>query len=80
MEIKVLGGGCASCKKLLESVQASVAEVGADVDVLYITDMAEIVKQGIMSTPALMINGKVKSMGRVPKQKEIKQMISDENI
>lgn len=78
MEIKVLGAGCASCKKLHETVQDAVKELNADADILYITDMAEIMQTGIMSTPGLMINGKVKSMGRVPKLKEIKQMISDE--
>ncbi len=78
MEIKVLGAGCASCKKLHEMVQDAVKELNADADILYITDMAEIMQTGIMSTPGLMINGKVKSMGRVPKLKEIKQMISDE--
>ncbi|MDD5018756.1 MAG: thioredoxin family protein [Eubacteriales bacterium] len=78
MEIKVLGGGCASCKKLLESVKAAVAELKIDADVIYVTDMGEIVGAGIMSTPALMIDGKVKAMGRVPKAKEIMQMIADE--
>jgi len=78
MEIKVLGGGCASCKKLHELVQEAVKELNAQVDVLYITDMAEIMQTGIMSTPALMVNGKVKSTGRVPKIKEIKKMIEGE--
>lgn len=77
MEIKVLGGGCASCKKLLETVHEAVKELNADANILYITDMAEIMQRGIMSTPGLIINGKVKSMGRVPKLKEIKKMISD---
>jgi len=78
MEIKVLGGGCASCKKLHELVQEAVKELNAEADVLYITDMAEIMQTGIMSTPALMVNGKVKLTGRVPKIKEIKKIIEDE--
>jgi len=78
MEIKVLGGGCASCKKLHELVQEAVKELNAEADVLYITDMAEIMQTGIMSTPALMVNGKVKSTGRVPKIKEIKKIIEGE--
>lgn len=78
MEIKVLGGGCASCKKLHETAQAAVKELGIEADILYITDMAQIMQTGIMSTPGLIINGKVKSTGRVPKLKEVKQMISDE--
>ena len=78
MEIKILGAGCASCKKLHEITMEAVKELKADADILYITDMAEIMQSGIMSTPALLINGKVKSMGRVPRLKEIKQMVSDE--
>ena len=78
MEIKVLGGGCASCKKLHEMVQDAVKELNIEAEILYITDMSEIMQAGIMSTPALMVNGKVKTMGRLPKPKEIKQIISDE--
>ena len=50
-----------------------------DPKIAYVTDMQEIMKTGIMSTPALMINGKVKVMGRVPGINEIKQLISDES-
>jgi len=78
MEIKVLGGGCASCKKLHELVQEVVTELKIEAKILYITDMAEIMQAGIMSTPALMVNGKIKSMGRVPKSKEIRKLIEDE--
>lgn len=78
MEIKVLGAGCASCKKLLAFTNDAVNELGVDADVIYVTDMVEIVKHGVMSTPGLMINGKVKAMGRVPKTKEIQRMIKDE--
>ncbi len=78
MEIKVLGGGCASCKKLHETVRDAVKEMSIEADILYVTDMAEIMQAGIMSTPALMVNGKVKVMGRVPKLKEIKQIILGE--
>lgn len=79
MEIKVLGGGCASCKKLYETAQDAVKELNIKAEILYITDMTQIMQAGIMSTPALMVNGKVKSTGRVLKLKEIKQIISDEN-
>ena len=78
MEIKVLGSGCATCKKLHEAAKQAVAELGVDAQVLYITDITEIMKAGIMSTPGLMMNGKVKAMGRVPSVKELKGMISDE--
>jgi small redox-active disulfide protein 2 len=78
MEIKVLGSGCATCKKLHEIANQAAAESGAGIDVIYVTDLEEIMKTGIMRMPGLMINGKVKSMGRIPNVKEIKQMISDE--
>lgn len=78
MEIKVFGSGCATCKKLFETAKQAASESGKRVDVLYITDMQEIMKTGIMRMPGLMINGKMKSMGRVLGVKEIKQMIADE--
>ena len=59
-------------------MQEAVKEMNVVADVVYETDMIQIVKTGIMQTPGLMINGKIKSMGRVPKIKEIKQIIADE--
>jgi small redox-active disulfide protein 2 len=78
MDIKVLGSGCATCHKLHELVKQAVAELGADADVAYITDIAEIMKSGVMHMPGLIINGKVKAMGRMPSVRELKLMISDE--
>ena len=78
MEIKVVGSGCANCKKLYALTKDAVKELGVEAEVLYVTDLQEIMKTGIMRTPGLMINGKVKSMGRVPAVKEIKQLIADE--
>jgi len=78
MEIMIVGAGCASCKKLLGFTKDAVSELGVDADVIYVTDIDEIVKAGIMSTPGVIINGKVKAMGRVPKTKEIKKMIEGE--
>lgn len=78
MEIKVFGSGCASCKKLFENAKEAAGESGPGIEVKYITDIQEIMKTGIMHMPGLMINGKMKSMGRVPAAKEIKQMIQDE--
>lgn len=77
MVIKVLGSGCTSCRKLHDTVQNAVKELDIDAQVLYITDMAEIAQSGIMSTPGLIIDDKVKSTGRVPKLKEIKMMIKN---
>ena len=77
MEIKVVGSGCASCKKLLAITQKAVKELNVKADIFYVTDLTEIMAIGIMSTPGLMINGIVKSKGRVCKLKEVKQLISD---
>jgi len=71
MNIKVLGGGCCKCENLLEAVKEAVAEKGIEAEIEYITDMGKIMEYGIMSTPALMINNKVVSMGRVLKAKDI---------
>lgn len=78
MEIKVLGPGCTNCKKLLSVVKEAVQELSVDAEVLYVTDMTEIMQAGIMRTPALIVNGRVKLMGRVPSIKEIKQIINGE--
>jgi small redox-active disulfide protein 2 len=71
MNIKVLGGGCCKCENLLEAVKEAVAEKGVDAEIEYITDMARIMEYGIMSTPALMIDNKIVSMGRVLKTKDV---------
>ncbi len=78
MEIKVVGPGCKSCKNLLQVTEEAVKELGSDAQIIYVTEMADIIATGIMRTPGLLINGKIKVMGRVPAVKEIKQMINDE--
>ena len=75
MNIKVLGGGCCKCENLLEAVKEAVAEKGINAEIEYITDMAKIMEYGIMSTPALMIDNKVVSMGRVLKAKDIVKLL-----
>ena len=76
MNIKVLGGGCCKCESLLEAAKEAVAEKGIDAEIEYITDMAKIMEYGIMSTPALMIDNKVVSMGRVLKTKDIIKLLN----
>ena len=75
MNIKVLGGGCCKCENLLEAVKEAVAEKGGDAEIEYITDMARIMEYGIMSTPALMIDNKIVSMGRVLKTKDVLRLL-----
>jgi small redox-active disulfide protein 2 len=75
MNIKVLAGGCCKCENLLEAVKEAVAEKGIAAEIEYITDMAKIMEYGIMSTPALMVDNKIVSMGRVLKAKDVLQYL-----
>jgi len=75
MNIKVLGPGCANCKKLLETTETAVKESGVDADVVYVTDMAEIQKY-IMMTPGLVIDEKIAHQGKpLPNVDKIKALI-----
>ena len=71
MNIKVLGGGCCKCENLLVAAKEAVAEKGIEAKIEYITDMTRIMEYGIMSTPALMIDNKIVSMGRALKAKDV---------
>lgn len=73
--IKVLGGGCSRCETLLAAAKEAVKNKGADADIEYITDFSVIAGYGIMSTPALMIDNKVVSAGRVLKAKDIEKFL-----
>ena len=75
MNIKVLGGGCCRCENLLAAVKEAVAEKGIEAEIEDITDMAKIMEYGIMSTPTLMIDNKVVSMGRVLKAKDVAKLL-----
>ena len=68
--IKVLGAGCSACHKQHEIVQKAIKTVGLDVEAEYITDMEKIMEYGVMSMPAIVINEKVVSMGKVLNEKE----------
>ncbi len=76
MEIKVCGPGCASCEKALKTVGAAVAAKGIRAVVVKVTDFQEIAQLGIFSTPAVVVDGKVKCVGRAPKQSEVEEWIS----
>ena len=75
MDIRVLGGGCKSCEALLTAAREAVAQTGAEADIEYVTDMERIVNYGVMSMPALMIDGKVVSAGKVLKAKDVIRFI-----
>ncbi|MDO8927649.1 MAG: thioredoxin family protein [Bacteroidota bacterium] len=75
MEIKILGTGCPKCKTL-EKVTREVVELnGIDASITKVEDIMEIMKFGVMTTPALVVNGKVEIKGRVPSADEIKQVL-----
>ena len=77
MEIKICGPGCASCEQARKVVVAAVAVKGVDALITKITDFQEIAKLGIFSTPAVVIDGNVKCVGRAPKQAEVEEWISN---
>lgn len=76
MKIQILGTGCPKCKKLTENAQAAIAELGLECDVEKVTDVNEIMKFGVMMTPALAVDGQVKIVGKVPSPDEIKKMLA----
>jgi small redox-active disulfide protein 2 len=75
MIIKVLGPGCRKCHETEKLVKEVVEETGSDATVEYITDIAEIAKHGVFSTPAVVIDGQVKSVEKVPARAEIKNWL-----
>jgi small redox-active disulfide protein 2 len=80
MEIKVLGPGCANCKQMEELTKKALKELGIEVNVDKITDIREIMKY-TMSTPALVINGKLRYSGKpLPSLEKVKELIQQENI
>jgi len=75
MEIKVMGPGCPNCQKLAELVQQAVAETGVAAEIKKVTDFQEMAQAGVLSTPALTINGEIKCVGRVPGKAEIEKWL-----
>ncbi len=77
MDIEILGTGCAKCKKLEEDVRRAVADLGIEATVTKVEDIAKIMEHGVMMTPGLVIDGAVKSTGRIPGQQEIKNWLGE---
>jgi small redox-active disulfide protein 2 len=75
MVIKILGTGCTNCKKLEENARKAVEELGLDASVEKVTEIKDIMKYGVMKTPALVVDEKVKIMGRVATSDEIKKYL-----
>ncbi len=72
MEIKILGGGCAKCKRLEAVTREVVEEMGIEAKITKVTTMSEIMSYDVMSTPALVIDEKILSSGRIPDREEIR--------
>jgi len=78
MEIKVFGPGCANCHKMEELAKQAVNELGVEATVVKITDIGEIAMNGILSTPGLMVNGKIKHSGKpLPSLEKLKELIKE---
>ena len=73
--IKVLGAGCKSCHEQYENAKAAVKTIGLDIEVEYITDMEKVMGYGVMSMPAIVVNDKVVSMGKVLKAADVEKLL-----
>ena len=73
--VKVLGSGCAKCNALEQAAREALAELGMETTIDHVTDFAQIAAYGVMSTPALVVDGKVVSYGKVLKKDEAKDLI-----
>jgi small redox-active disulfide protein 2 len=76
MDIKVLGTGCTKCKKLEQMTRDMAAELGLDANIEKEEDIYKIMQAGVMTTPALVINGEVVLKGKLPSAKELKGILS----
>ena len=75
MEIKVLGSGCAKCKTTYEMIEKIVKEKQLDATLSKVEDIVELLNYGIMTTPAIVVDGEVKLKGHVPTESEIKKIL-----
>jgi small redox-active disulfide protein 2 len=76
-KIEVVGTGCAKCHRLFANAEQAVKDLKIAADVIKVEDIDEIVNRGVMLTPALFINGKVRAEGRIPDVNEIKKMLTE---
>jgi len=80
MEIKVLGPGCPKCEKTLRIVKDAVEEIEITATIEKITDPLEMIRYGVMGTPAVLVDGQVKCSEFVPKKEEVKKWIQAEKV
>lgn len=77
LTIKVLGSGCANCKKLAYLAERAITHLGLEAQIVKVTEYADIMQYNIMSTPGLVINEKLVSSGRIPSEAEITTFLTD---
>jgi len=75
MKIEILGTGCPKCKAVTEIAEQAVKESGTEAEIIKVTDIKKIMNYGVMLTPALVIDGEVKSSGKIPGIEEIKNWL-----
>ena len=78
MEIRILGTGCPRCNEVEKRTMNALSELNVAADVQKVKDINEIAKYGVLGTPGLVINGKIKSSGRIPSLEEIKTWVQQE--
>ena len=76
IKIQVLGTGCPKCRKMAEVAERAALEMGIEYQLEKVTDLDEIMSFGVMMTPALVVNGKVKIAGRIPSGKDVAEYLS----
>jgi small redox-active disulfide protein 2 len=77
MEIKILGTGCARCASAEEVIKEAVAESGLPVRLEKVTDLLEIATYGVLGMPAVIVDGRVKCVGKVPKKEDVKAWLKE---
>lgn len=75
MKIEILGSGCPKCQTLEENVKKAIEQTGEKAEIVKVTDINKIIEYGVMSTPAIVIDGKVKSYGKINDIEEIKKWL-----
>ncbi len=75
MEIKVLGPGCPKCQQTEKVVKEAIADSGVSADIEKVTDTMKIAGYGVFGTPAVVVDGEVKSVGKIPKKEDVKSWL-----
>lgn len=75
-KLQILGTGCSKCKSLTEQVEQAAKELGIEHEIEKVTDLREIIAFGVMTTPALAVDGQVKTAGNIPSIEELKRLIA----